>query len=185
MTQSKRKSENPRELDAIELLTEDHRKVKKLFKDFQKLKKEGGSYSHKSKLVEQICEALSIHAQVEEEIFYPAARAAINAPDLMDEADVEHAGAKDLIGQLQGMKPHDSHYDAMVKVLGEEILHHVKEEEGKIFPKVRKATLDTKALGVKIATRVHELKDDMLTPAKPNENMSRFNKDATESAALR
>jgi hypothetical protein len=111
--------------DAITLLTEDHKKVKKLFADFAKLAKGDGSDKAKAEVVRQICRELTIHAQVEEEIFYPAVRAAIKDNDLMDEADVEHAGAKNLIAQLEAMTPAHDHYDATVTVLGEIIDHHV------------------------------------------------------------
>jgi hemerythrin superfamily protein len=139
--------------DAIALLIEDHQKVKKMFKDFAKLKKADGSDAAKGALAEKICMELSVHAQVEEEIFYPAVRAAIDDDDLMDEADVEHAEAKDLISQLEDMKPGDDHYDAKVKVLGENIDHHVKEEQDEMFPKARKAKVDMAALGAQIAQR--------------------------------
>ena len=112
-------------------------------------------------MAQQICEELTIHTTIEEEIFYPAARAAINDDDIMDEADVEHAGAKELIAQIQAMKPDESHYDAKVKVLGEEIDHHVKEEQGEMFPKVRKTKLDLAGLGAQMAARKAELKEEM------------------------
>ena len=94
-----------------------------------------------------ICAELTAHATAEEEIFYPAARAAIDKVELIDEADIEHASAKDLIAQIEGSSPSDGHYDAKVKVLGEYIDHHVQEEEGEIFPKVRRAKVDTVATG--------------------------------------
>lgn len=145
--------------DAIALLIEDHQEVKKLFKDFEKLMKEDGSDNEKAALVDKICNALTIHAQVEEEIFYPAVRAAIDDDDLMDEAYVEHAGAKDLIAQLEDMKPGDDHYDAKVTVLGENIDHHVKEEHDEMFPKARKAKVDMAGLGAQIMQRKKELQD--------------------------
>ena len=141
--------------NALKLLSEDHKKVKKMFKEFEKLK-EGGS-ARKTELVRQICMELTIHAQVEEEVFYPAVRDAIDDDDLMDEADVEHASAKDLIAQIQSMSPGDDHYDAKVTVLGEYINHHVKEEEDEMFPKVRKAKVDVAALGAEIAQRKQEM----------------------------
>ena len=143
--------------EAITLLTEDHKKVKKLFADFAKLAKGDGSDKAKAEVVRQICRELTIHAQVEEEIFYSAVRAAIKDNDLMDEADVEHAGAKNLIAQLEAMTPAHDHYDATVTVLGEIIDHHVKEEEGKMFPKAKKAKVDTAALGAALTQRKHEL----------------------------
>jgi hemerythrin superfamily protein len=147
--------------DAIALLTADHKAVKAMFKEFEKLMEQDDADEEKAALVEQICNELTIHAQVEEEIFYPAVREAIEDDDLMDEADVEHASAKDLIAQLEGMSPGDDHYDAKVTVLGEYIDHHVKEEEGEMFTKARKADVDTDALGQEIAGRKAELKTEM------------------------
>jgi hemerythrin superfamily protein len=138
--------------DAIAMLMADHKKVKKLFADFDKLKEAGGD-EEKSAIVEQICNELKIHTELEEEIFYPAVRKAIEDSDLMDEALVEHAGAKDLIAQLEEAKPSDDLYDAKVTVLGEQIDHHVKEEEGDMFPKAKKAKVDTEALGARMLKR--------------------------------
>ncbi len=156
MAQARKKAAGSNGPNAIALLTEDHRKVKKLFKDFEGLK-EGRATARKSALVRQICAELSVHAQVEEEIFYPAVREAIDDRDLMDEADVEHAGAKDLIAQLESMAPGDDHYDAKVTVLGEYIDHHVKEEQNEMFPKVRRAKVDVAELGARITQRKKEL----------------------------
>ncbi len=111
----------------------------------------------KKKLADQICTALTLHTMIEEEIFYPAVREATNDDDLMDEAIVEHASAKDLISQLQEMDPEDALYDAKVKVLSEQIEHHVKEEEKEMFPKAKKAKLDLAALGEEMAMRKDEL----------------------------
>jgi hemerythrin-like domain-containing protein len=143
--------------DAITLLTTDHAKVKKLFKEFESLKEGDGADKDKSALVTQICNALKVHAEIEEEIFYPAVRKAIEDGDLMDEALVEHAGAKELIAQLEDMSAGDELYDAKVTVLGEQIQHHVKEEEGEMFPKAKKAKVDGEALGVQMAERKAEL----------------------------
>jgi hemerythrin superfamily protein len=148
------------EQDAIAMLMADHKKVKKLFSDFDKLKEEG-SDEDKSAIVEQICNALKIHAEVEEEIFYPAVRKAIDDADLMDEALVEHAGAKELIAQLEDASPEDDLYDAKVTVLGEQIDHHVKEEEGQMFPKAKKAKVDTEALGASMLKRKMALMEKM------------------------
>jgi len=158
--------------DAITLLTADHAKVKKLFKEYADLKEEGGSAEEKSALVTRICNELKIHTEIEEEIFYPAVRKAIDDSDLMDEALVEHAGAKELIAQLEEMSPDDELYDAKVTVLGEQIQHHVKEEEGEMFPKAKKAKIDGEALGVQMTERKAELmaetESDEETPkAKP------------------
>jgi hemerythrin superfamily protein len=130
--------------DAIAILKEDHKRVDALFQRFDKLKENGEA---KLTLVHQICKELTIHARVEEEIFYPPVRDAIHDDDLMDEADVEHASAKALIAELMQMEPGDDHYDAKVRVLGEYVRHHVKEEQQEMFKKVRSAKVDLKALG--------------------------------------
>ena len=141
--------------DAITLLKADHQKVKELFQQFEAL--QDGESQSKSIIVAEICHELSIHAQVEEEIFYPALRAAIDDEALMDEADVEHAAAKGLISLLEAMAPSDDHYDATVTVLGEEVAHHVQEEEGKMFPKAMKAKVQLPLLGQQIIQRKEEL----------------------------
>jgi hemerythrin superfamily protein len=141
--------------DAISLLLADHREVKAMFKQFEALK-ESGSSRDKQQLVQRLCAALTIHAQLEEELFYPAVREAIDDDDLMDEADVEHASAKVLIAQLERSHPDDELYDARVTVLGEQIDHHVKEEETQMFPRAKKA-VDTAALFVSMQARKKEL----------------------------
>ena len=144
--------------DAISLLSTDHAKVTKLFKEFESLKEDDdGADTGKSALVAQICNELKVHARIEEEIFYPAVREAIGDADLVDEAVVEHAAAKELIEQLEDMSPDDELYDAKVIVLAEQIQHHVKEEEGEMFPKARKAKLDSEELGAQMTKRKAEL----------------------------
>lgn len=143
--------------EAIAQLTADHARVKKLFKQYERLAKAEADDDQKQELAAMICAELTAHATAEEEIFYPAARDAIDEPDLIDEADVEHASAKDLIAQIESSSPSDDHYDAKVKVLGEYIDHHVQEEEGEMFPKVRRAKVDTVALGEQIAARKAEI----------------------------
>ena len=137
--------------DAITLLTEDHEQVKAMFEQYEEL----GDRAHvsKHKLALQICDELIKHTMIEEEIFYPAVRKAIKDDDIMDESLVEHAAAKDLIAQIQEMDPGDELFDAKVKVLSEQIDHHVQEEEGEMFPKVRKAKLDLQELGEEMAAR--------------------------------
>ena len=141
--------------DAIELLTADHEKVKGLFEQFEKLSDR--SKVNKKKLADQICLELTVHAQVEEEIFYPAMREATADADMLDEAIVEHASARDLIAQIREMDPGDDLYDAKVKVLSEQIEHHVGEEEEEMFKKARAAKLDLAALGKEMAMRKDEL----------------------------
>ncbi len=148
-------------MDAIELLKADHRKVEKLFKDYDKLVEDEGTYNEKEALAATICAELTMHAQVEEEIFYPAARDILDEEDLVDEAVVEHASAKDLIAQLADMSPDDDLYDAKVKVLSELIEHHVEEEEDEMFPKLKKAKLDTAALGRQMEERKLQLGDEL------------------------
>jgi len=143
--------------DAVALLTADHKAVKALFKQFEALSRQDDADEEKAALVARICDEISVHAQVEEEIFYPAVREAIDDDDLMDEADVEHASAKELIAQLESMSPGDDHYDAKVTVLGEQIDHHVEEEQNEMFAKARKADVDMDALGEQIAARKAEL----------------------------
>ena len=146
--------------DAFALLSADHKRVKALFKEFESLK-EDGTDDQKADLVETICNELTVHAQIEEEIFYPALRDAIGDEDLMDEADVEHASAKQLIAQLEQLQVGGDHFDATVTVLGEYIDHHVKEEEGEMFSKARKADVDSAALGEEMTVRKAELKEEL------------------------
>ena len=147
-------------MDAIGMLIADHKKAQKAFRDFEKLK-EGNSKRGRSDIVRQTCADLTIHATIEEEIFYPAVRKAIKDMDLMDEATVEHAGAKELIAQLESMQPGDDLYDAKFTVLGENVNHHIKEEQNEMFPKVRKTKLDLNALGEQLAQRKAELQSQI------------------------
>ena len=146
--------------DVIALLTEDHRKVQKMFQDFERMK-ERASDDEKAELVKIVCNELLLHAQLEEEIFYPAVREAIDDDDLMDEAEVEHAGAKDLIEQLEVMDAGDELFDAKFTVLGEQIAHHIEEEQNEMFVKAKKAKLDTVALGQEVLERKQELMQEM------------------------
>lgn len=136
--------------DAIALLTADHKRVKKMFKQFDKMKEDGAS-ADKQALAQQICAELTLHAEVEEQIFYPATREAIDDDDMLNEAEVEHASAKDLIAQIESGDPSDPLWDAKVTVLGEYVDHHVQEEEEEMFKKARKAKMDLEALGQQIA----------------------------------
>ncbi|OAJ72134.1 hemerythrin [Methylobacillus sp. MM3] len=145
-------------MDAMEMLMDDHKKVQKMFKDFEKLSSSDKSTKReKAELAKMICQELKVHATLEEEIFYPAVREAINASDIMNEAAVEHECAKSLIGQIETCEPSDEHYDAMVIVLGEYVNHHIEEEEKEMFPKVKKSKLDTAALGEEIMEHKQEL----------------------------
>ena len=146
--------------DAFALITADHKRVRSLFKEFESLKDEGDD-DRKAALVETICNELTVHARVEEEIFYPALREVIEDEDLMDEADIEHASAKQLIAQIEQLQVGGDHYDATVTVLSEYIDHHVKEEEGEMFSKARKADIDSAVLGEEMAVRKAELKEEL------------------------
>ena len=159
--QTKARSARAKAQDAIKLLKADHDEVEALFAQYEKQKKRDGR--QKSDLIDKICTALTVHAQIEEEIFYPAARDALddNGDELLDEAEVEHSSIKSLVEQLEAMIPNDELCDAKVKVLSEYVKHHVKEEEGELFPKVKKTDLDLDALGVELAERKAELMTDM------------------------
>ncbi|MES2292691.1 MAG: hemerythrin domain-containing protein [Pseudomonadota bacterium] len=139
--------------DAVSLLKADHRKVEDLFEKYKSAR------AKKADIAKQICLELTVHTMIEEEIFYPACREAGVESDMMDEANVEHDGAKVLIGEIDAGSPDDDFYDAKVKVLSEEIKHHVKEEEkrGGIFSQAKAADLDLDALGEQIAARKKEL----------------------------
>lgn len=144
--------------DAIALLIADHREASDIFEEFDNLSDR--AKASKKKLADKVCKALKIHTMIEEEIFYPAIRAALKDKDMqdkLDEAVVEHAAAKDLIRQIEEMDADEDLYDAKVKVLSEEIEHHVKEEEEEMFPEVKKTDLDLQALGQEMAMRKQEL----------------------------
>ena len=144
--------------DAITLLKADHADVKKLYRRYEKLAQAAADADTRGALAMEICHALTAHATAEEELFYPAAREALSDQDLLDHADVEHASAKDLIAQIEGMHADDSHFDAKVMVLCEYVLHHVKEEEGELFPACRRSRkMALKPLGAAIAARKAEL----------------------------
>jgi hemerythrin superfamily protein len=155
--------------DAIQFLTQDHREVEELFDKFEKA---SGS-SAKEQLARQICTELKVHSMLEEEIFYPALRGKIDNDDL-DEAYVEHDGAKMLINEIEAGSPEEDFYEAKVKVLQEQIEHHVKEEERQqdnIFSQARKTDVDLQALGEQMAARKAELMEmaetEGLPPAQP------------------
>jgi hypothetical protein len=146
-----------RRADAIELLEADHSAAAKLFDAYRELAGNKASGPRRKALAEQICMELTIHCRLEEEVFYPPVRDAIRDDDLMDEAEVEHASARDLIGQILAMGPNDGLYDAKVTVLGEYIGHHIRQEREQMFPKLRKTGLDLDALGRLLARRKREL----------------------------
>jgi hypothetical protein len=127
-----------------------------MFDEYER-RKERLSADRKLEMVQTICRELEVHTQIEEEIFYPAAREAVREQDLLDEAEIEHGSAKELIRQLQNGQPGEDLYDARVKVLGEYVKHHVKEEQGQLFPMVKKSRLDMRQLGEQLMRRKQEL----------------------------
>ena len=151
-------------IDALDLLKSDHDKVKSLFREFESLKGSDDEDERKSELVDEICYELTVHSMLEEEIFYPVVRSAIDDDDMMDEADVEHAGARELISQLEVMYPGDDHFDATVTVLGEEVVHHIDKEESDMFEAARSAGIDLEDLGEQLAARKEELDEDLSSP---------------------
>ncbi len=141
------------EQDATTLLAADHREVRAYFEQYETLT----DNAEKKALATKICRSLKVHTQIEEELFYPAARKATGDADLLDEAIVEHMGAKNIIAEIEAMQPGQNLYDAKINVLGEQIHHHVEEEEQELFPEVRSTKLDLAALGEKLAARKSEL----------------------------
>ena len=139
--------------EATALLRADHKLVSQLFSEYEKT----NSSAKKKALVSQICTELKIHAQVEEEIFYPAVKQALKDHELVPEATVEHATLKDLIAQVEFVEPDGEMFDAKIKVLSEYVKHHVKEEQNEIFPKAKATTLDMVALGAQMAARKADL----------------------------
>lgn len=146
-------------MDALKLLKEDHRRVEELFEQFESARKQ----ERKQQIVQTICMELTLHAELEEACFYPAVREALLKKDdhLLDEAEVEHAGVKALVAQLEAESPDAELFDAKVTVLKEYVQHHVKEEEKEMFPRIRKSTLDTAALGELLQQRKQELQQQM------------------------
>ncbi len=141
--------------DAIALLKADHRKVERMFGEFERTR----SDDRKRELAEQICADLRTHTTIEEEIFYPAFLEATDDKDLHHEAEIEHAGAKHLIGEIESAGPEDDHFEARVTVLQEMIKHHVKEEEqrGGMFAKAKSSDMDLLSLGQRMKERKLEL----------------------------
>lgn len=143
----------PKPQEATAMLRADHKLVGGLFEQYGKTRSSG----KKKALVAKICTELGVHAQVEEEIFYPAVQRALKDHELVPEASVEHATLKDLIAQVKGVEPDGDMFDAKIKVMGEYVKHHVKEEQNEMFPKARNTKLDMVALGAQMAARKSEL----------------------------
>ena len=145
------------EQDALSLLSSDHAEVKQMFEEYRQLVEGNGNDDRRGELAHQICSALSVHAEIEEDIFYPAMRENIDDELLLDQAEVEHESAKELIEQIEDMDPGDALFDARVLVLGEYVDHHVQEEENEIFPQAEKSGVDLDELGAELAERKREL----------------------------
>lgn len=161
----RRNAESAASTNALKLLTEDHEQVLSLFDDFKGMRGDPDVDDDvKQSLVERICSALTIHAEIEEELLYPAMRDALADHSLLDEAEVEHAQAEQLIADIESMEPGDDLYDAKVTVLGEYVRHHIEEEQEKLFPKARKAGIDLDALGEELAARKEELRTEFGMP---------------------
>lgn len=140
--------------DAIDFLKKDHDYVKQIFDQYRKLvKAKKGSPAEKQRMVQDACDALKVHTQIEEEILYPSLYAKTDKAFMVDEAEVEHDCAKELILQLESMSPTDDFYDAKFVVLGEQVKHHIKEEEDKIFSELKKSGLDLDRMGDALAQR--------------------------------
>ncbi|MEP6940866.1 MAG: hemerythrin domain-containing protein [Rudaea sp.] len=143
--------------DAVDLLVADHLAAGKCFKQYETMMKKNAPDAQRVALANKVCEMLKVHTQIEEEIFYPAARSAGVDMDTLDEAYVEHAGAKDLITQIQSSNPMGEYYDAKVKVLGDIVNHHVVEEHTEMFPKCRRSTMELIGLRTRMEIRKREL----------------------------
>ncbi len=143
----------PKAQEATALLIADHKAVSLLFEQYESAK----SSTKKKALVSQICTELTVHAQIEEEIFYPQLKEALKDKGLIPEAIVEHATLKELIAQIEDGEPDDEMYDAKVKVLSEYVKHHVKEEQNEMFPKAKASKLDMYAIGEQLVQRKEEL----------------------------
>src|SRR6202011_5316402 len=168
--------------DAIALLKADHRQVEEWFEQFESTRSDG----RKQKLALQCCQALKVHTQIEEEIFYPAFLEATEEEDIHHEAEVEHDGAKKLIAEIEASQPDDDYYDAKVKVLSEMIKHHVNEEEKRdgMFAKARKSDMDLKALGEQLAARKAALMGGEAEEEEPSSMRSGTRSNHTRSPGL-
>ena len=145
--------------NAFDVLEEDHREVEEWFDEYDELK--DSDEDRKADLAEKICLALKVHAQIEEEIFYPQAREASQDNDLIDEAVVEHSTVKNLIGEIEEMEVGEELYDAKIRVLGEMVKQHIKEEEEELFPELQSTKMDLDAVGKELAERKQELMAEM------------------------
>lgn len=148
----------------LTMLKDDHKRAKKAFRDFEKMDPHENPEECRA-LVDQACAELEVHALLEEELFYPAVRSCFSEEELIDEAEVEHSTVKMLIQQLHSLDPEDEKFAATFKVLGEYVKHHVKEEEGEIFPQLNRAKMDWKGLCDEMQTRREELMGEHMPEA--------------------
>ena len=169
------------EKDALDLLHDDHKRVQKLFREFKRLVEDEASYDQKSTLVRKACAELIIHAQIEEEIFYPAVRAVTGEEELLDEAQIEHDSARELIHQLLDMLPGEDLYDAKFIVLSEQVKHHIREEEDQIFGAAKKARMDLVLLAREMEARKMELMTDL---GVTDENLGEINLTGAHAKAV-
>ena len=153
MAVARKNTATAKQQNALALLRADHKKVSELFAQYEKTR----SSDKKRTIVADICTELGVHAQIEEEIFYPAVKAALKDKELVPEALVEHASLKSLIAEVEGVEPEGEMFDAKIKVMSEFVKHHVKEEQDEMFPKAEQTTLDMDDLGAQLAERKEEL----------------------------
>ena len=145
------------EEDAVSLLTSDHAEVRQMFEEYRQLLDDNAGDDRRGELAGQICSALTVHAEIEEDVFYPALRERLDDELLLDQAEVEHASVRDLVEQIESMEPDDALFDAKVLVLAEYVEHHVEEEENEIFPQAEQSGIDLDQLGAELAERRREL----------------------------
>lgn len=181
MSPSQRSTSTPH--DALEFLTDDHRQVQRLFRQFHKLGEDDDA--RKQEIIRSACAALTVHAQVEEELFYPSIQDEIKQPQLVDEARVEHQSVKQLIEQLQHPSMAQRERDATFKVLTEYVAHHVEEEEDTLFKQVRRAHLDLSALAAAMMDRKHELEAELGMPATASRHSTPSEEPARGAASKR
>ena len=158
-SQSANRKKEEQQVNAFDLLEQDHREVEEWFDEYDELK--DSDEDRKTELAENICLALKVHAQIEEEIFYPQAREASQDNDLIDEAIVEHSTVKNLIAEIEAMEVGEELYDAKIRVLGEMVKQHIKEEEEELFPELQSTKMDLDAVGKELAERKQELMAEM------------------------
>ncbi|MBV8505838.1 MAG: hemerythrin domain-containing protein [Alphaproteobacteria bacterium] len=158
-SQAANRKKEQAQVNAFDLLEQDHREVEESFDEYDELK--DSDEDRKAQLAEKICLALKVHAQIEEEIFYPQARDASQDNDLIDEAIVEHATVKNLIAEIEAMEVGEELYDAKIRVLGEMVKQHIKEEEEELFPELQSTKMDLDAVGKELTERKQELMAEM------------------------